>query len=167
MINLTTDASFCTYAGRCDIGMAAVVRDDARVVSRVAAAYSDPAHRHGVGISGETSHIAELRAALFGFEHLVSLLSQGWVWSCARVSYFTDCQDTEQRLKRLRAGEMFGHGEVAEVLHLIKAAWKRAGIRDLGIRRLSFNQSRDILDCDLRSKVTRRAWNDDRMKRAR
>lgn len=90
MIHVYTDASFIVRSGRAQIGLAVTVRDDARIVSRIHQAYTDPAKTENRSVSGENHNIAELRACLLGFEHLAHLKDQGWVWSCHRCAYTTD-----------------------------------------------------------------------------
>jgi len=155
LIRLYTDASFIVSGRQARIGLAVTVRDDARVVSRIQQAYTDPAIDENKTLSGENHNIAELRACLLGFEHLASLKAQGWVWGCRRVDYTTDNTWVAGKLNRLRQGSHDPSGESGAILGLVQAAWQRAGVADVRIFRQSEMASKDIRDCDTRSKRAR------------
>lgn len=155
MIRLYTDASFIVRGKHAQIGLAVVVRDDARVVSRIQQAYTDPALGQNKTLSGENHQMAELRACLLGFDHLASLKAQGWVWGCQMVEYTTDNAWVAGKLNRLRQGCHDPTGESGAVLGLIRAAWLRAGVVDVRVFRKSERDSADIRDCDTRSKSAR------------
>lgn len=158
MIRLYTDASFIVRSQQAQIGLAVVVRDDARIVSRIQQAYTDPALSQTKSLSGENNNLAELRACLLGFEHLASLKAQGWVWNCHRVDYTTDSSWVVDRLRQALGGgraPLGEVGEVGEVLGLIRAAWERAGVTEVRVLRQSDRLCQNIRDCDNRSKRAR------------
>lgn len=155
MIRLFTDASFIVRGKHAQIGLAVTVRDDARVVSRITQAYTDPAITENKTISGENHQIAELRACLLGFEHLASLKAQGWVWQCGRVDYTTDNAWVASKLNRLRQGCYDPNGEAGVILACLQEVWRRAGVVEVRVFRQSEAVSAEIRDCDTRSKRAR------------
>lgn len=158
VIRLYTDASFVVKGSMCLIGLAATVRDDARLLSRVASAYTDRALTSDTSRSGETSKIAEMRACLLGFEHLASLRRQGWTWMIPRLDYFSDCCAVINALNKLRNRVPEGNSEATEILRLIRSTWETIGFHDLRLRIANERSTSDIRFCDSMSKYVRNAW---------